>query len=242
MNSARNRLGPLELDGTVDKDKTPVPSPNDSSTHNADSDGDKRSPIVPVDIFVKHTQGDDVRNHENPGKKLPLTRTMSADSASEFRPSLLARAQIFFQKQLEGFSSAASTISNNSENNNTSLSNNKTNGEVQKSKGGEGDRENVVNPSDVTDTDNQSLISSLDTDTSNTTATVRNVVRESKSLPPVNARHVTPEKLMKQKIQNRDKSPYRLMPDVARRGQYLSANSPNNSQGKRSFSKRLYTS
>lgn len=205
---------------TTSEEKTPVPSPSGSFNQSETSEDDKRSTgIVPVDIFVKHTSDDD---RGNVLRKVSLTRTTSADNATEIRPSLLARAQMFFQKQLEGFSSsstAATTTANNVD----------TKSEDETSKP-DGVASTISEKhSDVTDTENQSEVVSIDTDSS--TASVKNV-RRTTSLPPVNARHITPEKLVKQKIHNRDKSPYRLMPDVPRRHQHLSANSPTSSQGR----------
>lgn len=221
---SRNLLDtPSEL-FTDSDEKTPVPSPKQSNIYE-ERPFESHDAIEPVDIFVKHT------SVEERHLKATLTRTISAGRENEIRPSLLARAQLFFQKQLEGLTSSVSTTSSVPAlpANNTDVISN----EIESSSNNESlcSIESHLQQTDVTDTENQSHLSSIETDSSTeSTATVRNV-RRTNSLPHVNARHLTPDKFLKKEIQNRDKSPYRLMPDLQRRPSYLSPVSPASSQG-----------
>ncbi|XP_066926014.1 regulating synaptic membrane exocytosis protein 1-like isoform X2 [Clytia hemisphaerica] len=255
--SIRGNNNTLELTAdtaTSGEDKTPVPSPSmsDFRFHN---NGDvlstcdetdsvtgtsQESTIVPVDIFVRHTQPDEM---PPPRMKPTVTRAASSPSiVSEARPSLLARAQLFFQKQLDSLthSSAASTTSNTTTTSSARLMS-KENGITASSQTSTSSVTSTMTSSttsnipsdddkltDVTNTDSdQCHLTSFETDTTNTS------LHRAHSLPPPNARHVIPEKMVK--ITNREKSPYRLMPEVSRnrhQNQYLSAgNSPGSSLG-----------
>ena len=84
------------------EERTPVPSPHIFQTENMDS------------IFSETTterSSNDLIISKSRALKLPVTRSQSLDSPSQdIRPSLLQRAQLFIQKQLDGL--AFSQMSN----------------------------------------------------------------------------------------------------------------------------------
>ena len=214
-----NRLDPLDLNDNNSDEKTPVPSPSvqsrdDLTPRNEASDYSQGSSIVPVDIFVKHEKDEDLS-----AMKTSVIKTQSDGVVNEIRPSLLARAQLFFQKQIEVLTSPSPSSSTP-----PATDTKKENPDRPESSDSQSSR--LTN---VSDTVNQNM--NTETETVTEKATVR-TVRKTTSLPPANRRHVTPGKLVKQEIHNRDKSPYRLIPEVNRRNNpYLQAGSPSSSQG-----------
>ena len=219
---------------TSSDEKTPVPSPSgyqQQQSSSSSSDGtNTATPIVPVDIFVRHTEPDAV--------KPTVTRSTSSQSIAEARPSLLARAQLFFQKQLDSITTNVSSVTSPTSSSSTTTTTNSTAGGDVKStvSTSSSSSSSTSNSSggkqgDITNTDSdQCHLTSFETDSTSSIASV-NSVHRTRSLPPPNARHVIPERMLK--ITNREKSPYRLMPEVSRnnRQQFLSTSSPASSLG-----------
>jgi len=224
---------------TSGNEKTPVPSPSDyqpqQQNRSSSADTTNSAPITPVDIFVRHTQPEDI--------KPTVTRTTSSQSIAEAKPSLLARAQLFFQKQLDSITTnVASPTSQTASASTTTTTTSAAGGDGKStvstsSSSSLSSNSGIGKQADVTNTDSdQCHLTSFETDSTSSVASA-NSVQCTRSLPPPNARHVIPERMVK--ITNREKSPYRLMPDVVRNNrqqqqnhpQFLSASSPASSLG-----------
>ena len=251
-------------------------SSNSSSTNNNNNNNIKRndghgvtsassskssSPIVPVDIFVRHPEphnnninssssnssssdkyintniNNNIYDMQEPNdvgnNKQTVTQSLSSTSSSSsadltVRPTgLLARAQLFFQKQLDSLTNNSNSNSDSGVTTTTTTTTTTTSNDAVAAVGA-GNLERDLNQNNVnsttssddkltdvtnnTDSD-QCHLTSFETDTLSSASTNSALShRSTNGLPPPNARHVIPEKMVR--ITNREKSPYRLMPDV----------------------------
>ena len=203
-------------------EKTPVPSPN--LTEEISSMKLEEEP--PAKQETRRRAADFFR-------RSPVTRSQSLDSTA-IKPSLLQRAQMFLQEQLNVLTS--SHISNVSD----SISDSKeTSSDTTPTTQVKNQQENSSKLTNVTRMDNiTSPVSSISSDkislSSQLSDPSNSSAKQTFSLPPQNARHVSQPKPIQHSQKSSTVSPYRQMPEFQsgpNPHQYLSISPINQTKG-----------
>ena len=182
-------------------EKTPVPSPNLTE----ETSSMKLQEEPPAKQETRRRATDFFR-------RSPVARSQSLDSTA-IRPSLLQRAQMFLQEQLNVLTSShTSNVSDSISDSNESSSNTTPITQVKNQ------QENSSKLTNVTRMDNiTSPVSSISSDkislSSQLSDLSKSSVKQTFSLPPQNARHVSQPKPIQHSQKSINVSPYRQMPE-----------------------------
>ena len=182
-------------------EKTPVPSPNLTE----ETSFMKLQEEPPAKQETRRRATDFFR-------RSPVARSQSLDSTA-IRPSLLQRAQMFLQEQLNVLTSShTSNVSDSISDSNEPSSNTTPITQVKNQ------QENSSKLTNVTRMDNiTSPVSSISSDkislSSQLSDLSKSSVKQTFSLPPQNARHVSQPKPIQHSQKSINVSPYRQMPE-----------------------------
>ena len=203
-------------------EKTPVPSPNLTE----ETSSIKLQEDPPTKQETRRRAADFFR-------KSPVARSQSLDSTA-IRPSLLQRAQMFLQEQLNVLTSSHTSTVIDSISDSKETSSNTTPTTQTKNQ-----QENSSKLTNVTRMDNvTSPVSSISSDkislSSQLSDPSKSSLKQTFSLPPQNARHVSQPKPIQQTQKSSTVSPYRQMPEIQsgpNPHQYLSISPLNQTKG-----------